>query len=258
MAWQEKFIDTLKQILGSTSWYAGLAALGSFAYGDSDEFSDLDLVIVYQSKSFVPSEAACRVIAERCGHLIASYGGNHIGKPSLLVCLYVNPLRRVDLTFCDFAKYVDDQVQKPRIIDDPDDKLAAAADQIKGEYPPVDPQHIEDRFWVWIINCTQKVRRGDVFEAANYITSIRKNALLPLIHLDAGTIPRGYRALHNLAPDLERKLHSTHPSALNKTELFRSLRAMAAFYLTLRDRTASVRVSERSEARNEAERLLSQ
>lgn len=234
MTWQQDYINSLIPVVSTYPDYLGIAALGSYAYGDSDDFSDLDLLLIHDQKNSTITKSL-KDIADSAGVLIASYGGGHIGKANLLICLYDNPVRRVDLTAVNLEKYIADQVQQPKIIDDPHGTLTEVADQIEGSYPPVNYQAIEDRFWVWIINCTRKIQRGDVFEALSYITSIRKNALLPLIHAATGSEPRGYRNLHIIAPEWERELRTTHPADLSQTELLRAVRAIMRLYDKLLD-----------------------
>jgi hypothetical protein len=256
MIWQKSFLSQLIPLCHKLSNYLGTAALGSWAYGDYDEYSDLDLLIIHKNKTRFDLKTI-RQLAHGCGELIASYGGEHLGKDSMLICLYDNPVRRVDLTAVTLQKYVDDQVQLPKIIDDTDGLLKKVESQINGHYPPVNFQRIEDRFWVWIINAAQKVRRGDLFEAINYLSSIRKNALLKLIHALNGSEPRGYRSLHTIAPGLEKRLHPTHPKEVNMTELSASLKATIDCYLLLRAKLKLDDLNRNDKAQRAAEEIVS-
>src|SRR5262245_34447352 len=65
---------------------------GSAAVGESDEFSDLDFVVVCRDDGQAELLAEARHFAERLGPLLAAFTGEHVGEPRLLICLYGAPL----------------------------------------------------------------------------------------------------------------------------------------------------------------------
>jgi hypothetical protein len=258
MSWQESYIDHIKPRLQKYADYIGTAALGSFAYGDDDEYSDLDLLIVTLDVEKPDVATALPEIARQGGDLAACYDGSHLGKPNLHICLYDNPMRRVDLKGVPLAEYISDQVQQPKIVDDPKGTLAEVANKIVGRYSKPKFQYIENRFWVWIINCAQKVRRGDLFEALNYVSVVRKSALLPLIHFINGSEPRGYRNLHVLAPEYEKLLHKTHPIAVSKSAITTALQETVDLYRKLSHKLPKNEIVKELRAEELASRLLTE
>src|SRR5215813_12692708 len=77
----------------------GVAAAGSFARGRVDAHSDLDLVIAVEPDALAAVMNERESIARSLGPLLASFVGEHVGEPRLLICLYGPPLLHVDLKF---------------------------------------------------------------------------------------------------------------------------------------------------------------
>lgn len=78
--------------------FEALLGTGSLAYGGFDEHSDLDFVIVVRAEDHAAAMAG-QVFAAGLGSLLAAFGGEHVGEPRLLICLYGPPLLHVDLKF---------------------------------------------------------------------------------------------------------------------------------------------------------------
>ncbi len=65
----------------------GVAAAGSYASGQMDAFSDLDLVVGVEPEAFGALMAARRDLAAALGPLVAAFTGEHVGEPRVLICL---------------------------------------------------------------------------------------------------------------------------------------------------------------------------
>jgi predicted nucleotidyltransferase len=76
-----------------------VVAGGSIATGTSDEYSDLDLVLVCTPESHEDVLAGATEFADRVGPVLTSFTGEHVGERRLLIVLYGPPLAHVDLKF---------------------------------------------------------------------------------------------------------------------------------------------------------------
>ncbi|TCC64269.1 hypothetical protein E0H73_07600 [Kribbella pittospori] len=140
-----------------------VVAGGSIATGTSDEYSDLDLVLVCTPEGQAACLAEAKTFAGRLGTLLTSFTGEHVGEPRLLIALYGPPLLHVDLKFVtpdDLRRRVEDGLVLWRRDDTVDTTPGGAA-----QWPQPDPQWIEDRFWGWTHYIGVKIARGELFEA---------------------------------------------------------------------------------------------
>jgi predicted nucleotidyltransferase len=186
----------------------GIAAAGSYADDEMDEFSDIDLVVAVEPAHHTAVMEERERMASRIGPLLASFTGEHVGEPRLLICLYGPPLLHIDLKFValqDAAKRVDD----PIVLWERDGRLTAALSECEARYPCPDLQWVEDRFWVWIHYAAAKVGRGEFIEAADFLSFLRSNVFGPLGKRQLGLRPAGVRRLEALAPKLADELKGT-------------------------------------------------
>lgn len=95
--------------------FIGILAGGSIIHNTMDQFSDLDLILVYDS-TFRDDIMMNRLqIASAFGHLLSGFTGEHVGEPRLLICLYNSPILHVDLKFVTIEE-VKDGVEKPIVV----------------------------------------------------------------------------------------------------------------------------------------------
>ena len=229
----QTFIRTALPHLMADQRLVGVAAAGSWAEDAMDEFSDLDLIIAVEPEYLAQVMSERQSIAASLGELLASFTGEHVGEPRLLICLYNSPLLHVDLKFISISD-IEQRVDEPVVLWERTNQMSQAFASSIGVYPPPDEQWIEDRFWIWIHYGTGKVARGELFEALDFITYLRGSVLGPLGLLRAGCKPSGVRKIEQFAPALAEDLRGTialyEPescySALERCiELYRSLRS---------------------------------
>ncbi|HZN43043.1 MAG TPA: hypothetical protein VFC08_04855, partial [Actinomycetota bacterium] len=65
-----------------------MAVAGSFAVGNADELSDVDLRFYVAETAVDRTVRAIPAIAASCGTVIASFSGEHVGAPALTIVLY--------------------------------------------------------------------------------------------------------------------------------------------------------------------------
>ena len=219
-----------------------------------DDQSDVDLVLAVVPTSIDDVMGNRVAIASRLGLLLAAFTGEHVGEPRLLVCLFDSPLLHVDLKFVSSDDLVR-RVEDPVILWERDGALTSAFSSSRAEWPPVDPQWVEDRFWVWVHYIAAKMIRGELFEALNSLAYLRAQVLAPLAAATEGKPARGVR-------HVERDLTS-HVEGLRRTvatydqdSCGAALRAAIAQYRALRALAASSGFVFRSEAEHAATRYL--
>lgn len=95
----ERFIKQAKKKISRDNRLTGLLAGGSMIHGAMDEYSDLDLVIVYDNAYRNEIMEQRIQLAEELGQLLSAFTGEHVGEPRLVIYLYGPPLLHVDLKF---------------------------------------------------------------------------------------------------------------------------------------------------------------
>ncbi len=243
----------LRQIVAGTRQnpaLVGLAAGGSFRSGRMDEFSDLDLVVVVEPAASQEVRGKRGALAAALGPLLASFTGEHVGEPRLLICLYGPPPVHVDLKFVtpdDLAV----RVETPTVLWDRDGRVRIALAAGTAAWPAPDPQWIEDRFWIWVHYAAAKIARSELFEALDLIAFLRGQVLGPLALKEAAAQPTGVRHVEKMAPARARQMQET-VARYDARDLVSSVRAAVALYRELRDRAEVEGLQHRTEAEEAA------
>ncbi|WP_067962609.1 hypothetical protein [Nocardiopsis trehalosi] len=213
--------------------FLGLGAGGSLLSGRTDEYSDLDLVAVVADGHHGEVMAARTEIAASWGDLLAAFTGEHVGEPRLLICLYADPLLHVDLKFLR-ADELADRIEDPLVVWERDGALSRALEKRPAVPLAVDPQWIEDRFWIWVHYAAGKLGRGELLEVVEFLGFLRSQVLVPLAGAARGLEPRGVRKVEQALPDLVPALRETAPG-YDPERLGAAVRRCVGMYLELRD-----------------------
>ena len=237
--------DAVVAAAAGDSRMSAVIAGGSIATGTSDEYSDLDLVLVCAPDKQQECLAEARVFAGRLGPLLASFTGEHVGERRLLIALFGPPLVHVDLKFVT-PDDLRDRVEDGVVLWQRDDSVDRAYSTSQPSWPQVDPQWIEDRFWVWVHYTAVKIARGELFEAVEALAAIRSAAIAPLATLGRTSKPARVRRLETLAPELVPELRATVAIA-DRDDCLRALNASAELYRKVRD-SSGVTVERRTAA----------
>jgi len=205
---------------------------GSIAGGTPDEYSDLDLVLVCTDADAREVLAQGKEFAALAGPLLVAFTGEHVGEPRLLIALYGPPVNHVDLKFIGLSE-LDQRVEDGLILWQRDDQVQQRLRLAEAAWPQADPQWIEDRFWVWIHYIAVKIGRGELFEAVDGLSAIRRMAIVPLIVSGRTDRPAGVRRIEQLAPDLLPQLKQT-VAAHDRAGCLRALHAAVDLYREVR------------------------
>ncbi|AMO57713.1 hypothetical protein [Endozoicomonas montiporae] len=137
------------------------------------------------------------------------------------------------------------RVDEPVILWSRDSRLEKALSQGKGAYPAVDPQWVEDRFWVWMHYAGIKIGRGEYFEALEFLSFLRMQVLGSMALQKAGYDARGVRNIERLLPDFTEKLKKTVATP-DKQSLLNATTVAASLYLELRKSDLCLRSDART------------
>lgn len=224
---------------------AGFSIGGSWNTPRFDEFSDLDFIIAVYAEYFEEILAERTELLPKLGKLL-SY---HLhGDPRMYVALYEEPpyLLHADLKWVRLEDYAD-RVENPSIIWERRGELSAILATTPFEFPKPSLQGIEDRIWTWVHYVLSKLGRGEVLEAADYLTEIRLYALAPLVQMLNGREPRRLRKAESLPEaDYAALLRTVTPP--QSRACLDAVRASIDAYLHWRDRLATPDFQPRTEA----------
>ncbi len=227
-----RFIANAVEAVRNNPVVMGLAVGGSWISGDTDRFSDIDLVIVTREKI---SGSRDRMIefAGTLGKLISAFTGEHVGESRLLICLYDDPLLHVDIKFLTPEEFCE-RVEDPVVFWERENCLTEIISSTGSEWPALDYQWIEDRFWTWVHYAVLKLGRGEYFEALDFLSYLRVNVVAPLLQVKNGYLPRGLRRVESgFPPDDILSLAETVP-VYDPSSIFYSLENIIKLYRELR------------------------
>jgi len=227
----EQFIGRTIEELKTDSRFIGLAIAGSWVRDEIDEFSDLDLVIACESDT-VPDIREMQSFASKLGMIVSSFSGEHVGEPSLLICLYGDPLVHVDLKFSTSAELMK-RPYDPAVVWERGTAVSDIIAEVQATHPAPNAQWIEDRFWTWIHYGALRIGRGELFDLVGFLSFLREQVLGPIALHAAGFPPFGARKIEQYIPEFALRLEKTIPTydllscysaLLTTVEIYRDLR----------------------------------
>lgn len=194
----------------------GLAVKGSTASGTVDAWSDLDLEVALPAGAGSADHAWARQVASSVGRIVCWFPADHIGLADLLI-FFIDldgAVVKLDLNLAGTGGGM--------VI-----RTASGGPPAPGSRPDTGRWTNEGlcrRFCGWSWYTWTKLARGEVVEAVDALACMRGRALLPLLQRLRGLPEEGCRRLEvRLArPDLDR-LHATHPSGVDASEVRRAL-----------------------------------
>lgn len=212
--------------------FEALLGTGSMATGGFDEESDLDFVLLVRPGDFADAMTGRRAFAAALGDLLACFGGDHVGEPRLLICLYGPPLLHVDFKFVaadDLAGFV----ERPLLLWAREvEAMQRRLDTLEIRPSRPDAQWFEDRAWTWMHYSAAKIRRGEYFEALAALDFFREVVLGPMLRRHAGERPRGLRRIETSPGAVERLMPTV--ATCDRASLVSAWHASVALYLDLR------------------------
>jgi hypothetical protein len=208
----------------------GMTIGGSFAEGDPDEVSDLDLRIVVEDAARERRLEAAPALAAAAGPLVAAFTGEHVGEPRLVICLYED-LVHVDYLTVGLSETGEQNGGRPvHVLWERDGRVSAV---LPGPAEAEDPaDHLawmEARMWTWAWYIQSKVIRGELFEALDGIQYVRDRVLFRLLAMRDGVALAGSRRAEARLGDLRERFDRTAARA-DRPELMVALAETVALY----------------------------
>lgn len=229
---QERFIERVVEKVKVDPNVIGLAVAGSYITQEMDEFSDVDLILITTDK-VAPDFLKMEQYAKSFGSYLSGFTGEHVGERRVLICLYDDPLLHVDIKFLTLDEF-GERVEDPVVVFDRQGALEAVLRSTRAEWPPLNFQWIEDRFWTWVHYATLKLGRGENFEALDFLSFVRTTVTSPLLQIKNGKLPRGLRKVEmNFSKEDVGRLIGTI-AAYDSASLFASLENTVSLYQALR------------------------
>lgn len=207
----QSFVDHVIQRTKQDHRIVGVAMGGSWLFGNMDEYSDLDFVIVYDPTFQNDVMNNREEFAEQFGDLLSTFTGEHVGEPRLNVCLYNNPLLHVDFKFIT-PDELTVRIEDPAILWEREQALTDMIERTEASFPYPDFQWIENRFWPWIHYCSVKLGRGELFELLSIIHFFMDRIIGPMVKIKNGYKPNGTRHLEKQAGKYYDRLIACAPS----------------------------------------------
>src|SRR5829696_4758750 len=153
-----------------------MVVTGSFATGEADELSDVDLRVYVRPDAVERVVARIPDLAAAGGRVVALFVAEHLGIPTLTIVLYD------DLVHVDF-----DVVAADRAAEHSDGLPAVVlwerepiSDALPGTYAPevaAGLRWLEARIWTWSWYIQSKVLRGELYEALDGLQYVRDRVL---------------------------------------------------------------------------------
>ncbi len=247
---QKEFADKVVEIVKTNAAVTGLAAAGSYITNELDEFSDLDLILITKEKISDDKEMMM-VYARNFGDLISGFTGEHVGEPRVLICLYDNPLLHVDIKFLTLPEFYD-RIENPVILFEREKQLTAVINSTKAEWPGLDYQWIEDRFWTWVHYACLKIGRGELLEAFDFLSFLRMTVLSPLLQVKNKKQPRGLRRVETQLSLSDLENLKITIAQYNQASVIKALENTVSVYRSLRRKlfTDKIQLQVKAEKRS--------
>lgn len=246
MAARDTLLRRLTEVAAGDPRILALTLGGSVVVGETDEFSDVDVLLVCTDDGHESLLGEAPELAAGLGRLLASFTGEHVGEPRLLICLYGPPLLHVDLKFVKRAD-LDERVEDGVVLWEREPGLVEAACATPATWPTPDPQWIEDRFWVWVHYLAAKIGRGELFDCLDGLAWLRGLVFGPLLAVRHGRRPMGVRRLELYADDALPELERT-VAGHTRESCLAAVHASIALYRRLREEAAVPGLVRREEA----------
>lgn len=211
-----------------------MVVTGSFATGEADEVSDVDLRVYVRPDEVESVVARIPDLASAGGTVVALFVAEHLSIPTLTIVLYD------DLVHVDF-----DVVAADRAAEHNDGLPAVVlwerepiSDALPGTYAPevaAGVRWMEARIWTWSWYIQSKVLRGELYEALDGLQYVRDQVLFRLLAFRGERRPAGGRRAEAVVGDHGGAFARTIPRSLDRASVLAALREEVDLYRALAD-----------------------
>jgi predicted nucleotidyltransferase len=211
-----------------------MAVTGSFAAGNADEVSDVDLRLYARSGTVDTVVARVPELAAACGRLVAIFVAEHLGIPTLTIVLF-DDLVHMDFDVVSVDRAAEHNEGLPAVVLWEREQISAAMPGTYGPDFPADLRWMEARIWTWSWYIQSKVLRGELYEALDGLQYVRDQVLFRLLAFGRGDRPAGGRRAEAAVGDHADAFARTVPIALERAAFLEALRVEIDLYRLLAD-----------------------
>ena len=181
-----------------------LVLTGSFARGEADRWSDLDLAATVPASRWTETIARVHENLAALPETFALFPADHLNLPHLFICC---------VELCDTVVKVDLEVRSDEGVT-----------QVAGAIPFWSWDGLMNRACGWTWYTFTKIERGERFEAAEGLDLLRGRAVLPLWQEVLGLPREGFRhAEQRLPKTLQQQLWASRAKSESADEMHRCL-----------------------------------
>lgn len=229
----------------------GLLQHGSWATGEFDLYSDLDITCVAGAGQAGIVGAWLKGALRRWGPLLMSRAVPLPDGRDVLFCLFGPDLLRVDVIVKELGELTAFKEPPALLWDSTGGALAAQVAAARIGWPPPDAEDLDSGFWLDAEQVLRRIGRGELEDAVAGLGQIRVRFLGPMILHGEGAPPNGLRRIEAKAGWARDALRATHGGP-SRAECCRALAASIDLYARLRGggpshlplRTVAGRVAE--------------
>jgi len=233
----------------------GMAVTGSFATGNADEVSDVDLRVYARSGAVETVVARVPELAAACGPVVALFVADHLGIPTLRIVLY-DDLVHVDFDVISVDRAAEHNQALPAVVLWERDPISAALPGTYESDVATDVRWMEARIWTWSWYIQSKVLRGELYEALDGLQYVRDQVLFRLLAFHGERRPAGGRRAEAVVGDHRDAFARTIPRSLDPATVLAALREEIDLYRVLADPLLERHGIETAEARTVVLRAL--
>jgi predicted nucleotidyltransferase len=226
-------LEAASRVAMKDSEVLGMLIGGSFASGEADDYSDLDMQLVVKEavEQLVPK---LRSMADEAGPVVAAFFAEHVGLPHMLIVLYE------DLVHADFEPVRISDVGtrnaglSTHVLWERDRAISTALDARYEEDRAVELAWLEDRVWTWSWYVQTKILRGELYEALGGLQDIRDRVLFRLLAMHRDERPSSARRVESRLGPWKETFAATVPT-LTQESTMDALKASIHLYVDLAD-----------------------
>lgn len=238
----------------------GLYLSGSFADGQPDKYSDVDINILVeevQREHIIKDHSR---LIQQVGKVATVFPATHMHDPNQIIVFYEEAIPiHVDYQYRIASELTPKSKNKNvMIVLDRNGRLTSWKQECQKAEPEKPPlrerlQYFEDRFWGWCWYTDTKIERGEFWEARDAIEYVRSNVLIALAYFKLDLPNEGGRRIEKKFPkDMIDMLVKTVPSGLDKQSYKTALLGLIDGYKQLfqgvLDNNSSLQINEADRA----------
>lgn len=230
----KNFIEKIRKLINSDNRFVALLLSGSNARGESDEYSDIDLIIAVNEVYFEDVINNRLEFAKNIDGLICAVTGEQIEDPRALICLYGPNLMRVDMRFISKNSLYEIS-EKTEILWAKDKaEIETILSKATIEWPNKTPEWFENHTWILLHYTITKLKRGELMEAMGTLAFLREQILGPMIYRHLGENQRGVRKIELLETSFKHKIAKT-VAEYDAESIKKAIKNSISLYLELRN-----------------------